>query len=201
MQPSFEKKKKKKITCGGWGEWFNQWDSKDSRSDVSQPNDHEHIRNWVADKNSLRDFKILYIRWTKMIRQIQIFLLCCLFFWLILTSSSTREKVFMEKKFFFLFKNVFKKFSRALIHHKRTNKKIYKNWITLTRKYGKHSVRHTKHYFDLIRAHQQWVPWSPLLDIEPATTESRAETLPLSHCSTSHTSNAKLISHAKCMTT
>ena len=31
--------------------------------------------------------------------------------------------------------------------------------------------------FDLIRSHQQCIPWSPPLEIEPATTECRAETL------------------------
>ena len=36
-------------------------------------------------------------------------------------------------------------------------------------------------YFDLIRSHQQCIPWSPPLEIEPATTDCRAETLQPSH--------------------
>ena len=80
----------------------------------------------------------------------------------------------------------------------------YINWITMTRKSGKHfhaTYRTLDSCFDLIRFHQQCIPWSPLLEIEPATTESRAETLPLGHQSTSHTSDAKLTSHGKCVTT
>ena len=49
--------------------------------------------------------------------------------------------------------------------------------------------------FDFIRSHQQYIPWSPPLEIEPATTECRAETLPLSHQSESHTSDAKSTNH------
>ena len=41
--------------------------------------------------------------------------------------------------------------------------------------------------FDLIRFHQQYIPGSLSLEIESATTEYRAETLPLTHRSTSHT--------------
>ena len=80
----------------------------------------------------------------------------------------------------------------------------YTNWITMTSKSGKYF--HMKYgtldsCFDLIRSHQQHMLWSLPLEIEPATTESRAETLPLDHRSTSHTSDAKLTSHGKCMTT
>ena len=39
-------------------------------------------------------------------------------------------------------------------------------------------------YFNLFGSHQQCIPWSPPLDIEPATTECSAETLPVSHLST-----------------
>ena len=42
--------------------------------------------------------------------------------------------------------------------------------------------------FDLIRSHHQYIPWSPPVLIEPATT---AETPPLGHRSTSHSSDAK----------
>ena len=48
--------------------------------------------------------------------------------------------------------------------------------------------------FDLIRSHQQCIPWSP-----PVTTECRAETLPLSHQSTLPTSDAKSTSHGNCV--
>ena len=49
--------------------------------------------------------------------------------------------------------------------------------------------------FDLIRSHQQCILWSPPLEIEPATTECRAKTLPLSHKSTSHTDDTESTSH------
>ena len=49
--------------------------------------------------------------------------------------------------------------------------------------------------FDLIRSHQQYIPWSPPLEIEPTTTECKAETLSLIHQPTSHTSGPKLTSH------
>ena len=52
--------------------------------------------------------------------------------------------------------------------------------------------------FDLIRSHQWCLPWSSPLEIEPATTDCRAETLPLRYWSTSHTSDAKLISDDNC---
>ena len=52
--------------------------------------------------------------------------------------------------------------------------------------------------FDHIWSHQQCIP---PLEMEPATTEYRAESLLLSHWSTSHTSDAKLTSHGKCATT
>ena len=52
--------------------------------------------------------------------------------------------------------------------------------------------------FDLIRSHQHCIPWSPPLEIKPATTDGRAETLQLSPQSISHTSDAKLTSHGNC---
>ena len=52
--------------------------------------------------------------------------------------------------------------------------------------------------FDLIKSHQQCIPWSPPLEIKPATTECRAETLQLSHQSTSYTSDAQPTSHGNC---
>ena len=50
--------------------------------------------------------------------------------------------------------------------------------------------------FDLIRFHQQFILLSPRLEIEPATTECKAKTLPLSYQFTSCTSDAKLTSHS-----
>ena len=55
-------------------------------------------------------------------------------------------------------------------------------------------------YFNLIWSHQQCIPWSPPLQIEPVTTDCRAKTLQLSHLSISHTSDAKLTSHGNCTT-
>ena len=52
--------------------------------------------------------------------------------------------------------------------------------------------------FDLIRSHQQCIPWSLPLEIEPATRECRAETLPMSPQSTLYTSDTKLTSHGNC---
>ena len=53
--------------------------------------------------------------------------------------------------------------------------------------------------FDFIRSHQHiYIPWSHSLEIEPATTECRAKTLPLNHQSTSHISDAKSTSHGNC---
>ena len=52
--------------------------------------------------------------------------------------------------------------------------------------------------FNLIRSHQQCIPWSPPLEIEAATTDCRAESLLLSHESILHTSDAKLTSHCNC---
>ena len=46
--------------------------------------------------------------------------------------------------------------------------------------------------FDLIRSHQQCILWSPPLEIEPATTDCRAETLQLSKQSILHTQNVDL---------
>ena len=59
---------------------------------------------------------------------------------------------------------------------------IYINWITMIRKFGKHS--HSTYgtlnsCFDLIGCHQQCIPWYPPLEIEPVTTECRDETLQL----------------------
>ena len=52
--------------------------------------------------------------------------------------------------------------------------------------------------FDLIRSHQQCIPWSPPLEIEPANTDCRAKTLQLSHQSILHISDMKLTSHGNC---
>ena len=49
-----------------------------------------------------------------------------------------------------------------------------------------------------LRPHQQCIPWSLPLEIEPATTECRNETLPLSHQFTSHIIDAKSTSHGNC---
>ena len=58
------------------------------------------------------------------------------------------------------------------------------NWIMMTRKSGEHLfTAHTETLdclFDLIRSHQRFISWSPSLEIEPATTDCRAETLQLS---------------------
>ena len=57
------------------------------------------------------------------------------------------------------------------------------NWITTIRKFANTCAEHTETLdscFDLISSHQQHIPWPPPLEIEPATTECRAETLPLS---------------------
>ena len=51
--------------------------------------------------------------------------------------------------------------------------------------------------FDVIRSHQQWIPWHPSLEIEQATTERRAETLPLSLLSTQVTPNLLVIIFAR----
>ena len=62
-------------------------------------------------------------------------------------------------------------------------------------------VQHTETLdscFDLIRSHQQCITWSPPLEIEPATTDSRAEIPQLSHQFISHTSDPKLTSHGNC---
>ena len=43
------------------------------------------------------------------------------------------------------------------------------NWITMIRKSGKTYSGHTETLdscFDFIRSHQQWIPWSPPLEIE-----------------------------------
>ena len=53
--------------------------------------------------------------------------------------------------------------------------------------------------FDLIRSHQLCIPRSPPLEIEPAVTECRAETLRQSQQSTSHTSDAKPTSYVNCV--
>ena len=59
-------------------------------------------------------------------------------------------------------------------------------------------ARHTEildSCFDLIRSSQLCIPWSPQLEIEPATTDCRAETLQLSQQFISLTSDAKLTRH------
>ena len=51
-------------------------------------------------------------------------------------------------------------------------------------------MQHTEQlyrYFNLIRSHQQFIPWSPRLEIKPVTTECRPKTLPQSYWSTSQT--------------
>ena len=56
------------------------------------------------------------------------------------------------------------------------------NRITMIRKSSKHCIWHTKALdssFNLIRSHQQCISWSLLLEVEPAITECRAKTLPL----------------------
>ena len=70
----------------------------------------------------------------------------------------------------------------------------------MTRKSGKHYVRPMEpldNCFDLIRSHEQCILLSTPLEIEPATIECRAKTLPLSHWSTTLTGNAKLTTHGK----
>ena len=70
-------------------------------------------------------------------------------------------------------------------------------WITINRKSGKHCAPHIEPLdscFDLISPHQQCLPKSLQLKIERATTECRAETLPLNYSYTSRTSAAKLTS-------
>ena len=68
----------------------------------------------------------------------------------------------------------------------------------LANTYTQHTETLDDSCFDLIRSHQQCISWSPLLKIKPATIECRAETLPLNHQSTFHTSDAKLTSHGNC---
>ena len=63
------------------------------------------------------------------------------------------------------------------------------NWITMTTKSGKHFRTETlDSSFDHIRSHQQCIQWSPLLEIEPATTGCWAKTLLLSQESISNRS-------------
>ena len=73
------------------------------------------------------------------------------------------------------------------------------SWIGLTRPENPANTRawHTETLdscFDLVRFHQQRTP----LEIKPATTEYRTETLTLRHKFTLHTSNAKFTSHGNC---
>ena len=68
-------------------------------------------------------------------------------------------------------------------------------WIEIPRPKNQANtyVRHTEKLascFDLIRSHQQCIPWSPPLEIESATTDCRAKTLQLGHRYISHTKNA-----------
>ena len=70
------------------------------------------------------------------------------------------------------------------------------NWMTTTRK----SVEHLRTLYgnsctDLIRSHQQCIPSSPPLDIEPATTDCSAETL---QQFISHIRHAKSSSDGNC---
>ena len=66
----------------------------------------------------------------------------------------------------------------------------------MTRKSGEHLRTETlDSCFDLIRFHQQYIPWSPLREIEPATTYCRAKTLQLCYRPISYTSGAKLSVH------
>ena len=46
--------------------------------------------------------------------------------------------------------------------------------------------------FDLIKSHQQCIPWSPPLEMEPVTMDCRVETLQVSQLLISHISDAKL---------
>ena len=71
---------------------------------------------------------------------------------------------------------------------------IYDNVITMIRKSSKHSHATSATLyscFDLIWSHQQCILWSPPLEIEPATTECKAETLSLGHRSMLHISDPK----------
>ena len=75
---------------------------------------------------------------------------------------------------------------------------IYDNVITMTRKFGKHShvtYGTLRSCLNLIWSHQQCIPRSPPLEIEPATT---GETLPLGHRSMPHISDGKSTSHGYC---
>ena len=66
------------------------------------------------------------------------------------------------------------------------------NWITMTRKSSKYCAWHMEPLegcFDLISSHQQCIPWSLWLEIEPATTECIAKTLLLSYLSILYTSD------------
>ena len=63
-------------------------------------------------------------------------------------------------------------------------------------------VRHKEmlnNCFDLIVSHQQGIPGSLPLEIEPVTGECRAETLPLSQPTTSHTGDAKSTRNGNCV--
>ena len=51
----------------------------------------------------------------------------------------------------------------------------------------------------LFRPHQQCIPWSPPLEIEPATRDCKAKTLQLSQQFISHAVEDKLISHGNCV--
>ena len=72
---------------------------------------------------------------------------------------------------------------------------LFVNWITITRKSGEHLRTTYGNTGQLIRSHQQCIPWTSPLEIKPATTDCRAETLRLAHRSIWHTSDAKLTSH------
>ena len=64
----------------------------------------------------------------------------------------------------------------------------------MTRKSDEHlRMTYGNSFFDLISSHQQYIPWSQPLEIEPATTDCRVETLQLSQQFISFTSDTKLI--------
>ena len=89
----------------------------------------------------------------------------------------------------------------TMIIESRVTNNNFINWITMTRKTGKHlrAIHGTIGLlFRPFRSHQQCIPWSPPLEIELETRECRAETLPLSYWSKSHTVDAKLTNHGKC---
>ena len=63
--------------------------------------------------------------------------------------------------------------------------------------YARHKVT-LDNCFDLIRSHQQWIPWSLPLEIELTTTDCTTETLQLSHQFISHPKGTKSTIHGNC---